>query len=215
MLNFQSWVSLPENQLAQAAVQRVADGVCQRRARCSVNPLFLHGPAGTGKSHLVSALVSQVTTCCPDLVVANLAVDQLETGDQEEEEGLAAAFQADLVIVEDLQHLSGRVIEPLVRLIDRCQSRQRQLVVTATVGPAGLVDLPGRLTSRLASGLVVGLSPLAPASRLTFLTHRPAGTTGTFPKRSCTGWPRTCPAAVECWKEPWADWRPCARSTRN
>jgi len=77
-----------------------------------------------------------------------------------------------LVIVEDLQHLSGRVIEPLVRLIDRCQSRQRQLVVTATIGPAELTDLPGRLTSRLASGLVVGLVPLSPASRLTFLADR-------------------------------------------
>ena len=42
-------------------VQRVAEGTCQRRARCSVNPLFLHGPSGTGKSHLVSALIVQAT----------------------------------------------------------------------------------------------------------------------------------------------------------
>lgn len=173
MLSFQNWVSLPENQLAQAAVQRVAEGVCQRRARCSVNPLFLHGPSGTGKSHLVEGLISQATARCPDLVVANVAVEQIEAaGREDDEEDLTAARQADLVVVEDLQHLSGRVIEPLVRLIDRCQSRQRQLVVTASVGPAELADLPGRLTSRLASGLVVGLLPLSPASRLTFLTDR-------------------------------------------
>jgi chromosomal replication initiator protein len=172
MLSFQNWVSLPENQLAYTAVQRVADGVCQRRARCSVNPLFLHGPSGTGKSHLVSALVGQATARCPDLVVASVGVDQIEAVSQDEEDGLASALQADLVLVEDLQHLSGRVIEPLVRLIDRCQSRQRQLVVTATVGPAELTDLPGRLTSRLASGLVVGLLPLGPESRLRFLDDR-------------------------------------------
>ncbi len=104
--------------------------------------------------------------------MARVAVDQIEAGDQDEEDGIAAALQADLVVVEDLQHLSGRVIEPLVRLVDRCQCRQRQLVVTATVGPAELTDLPGRLTSRLASGLVVGLLPLGPESRLRFLDVR-------------------------------------------
>ncbi len=187
MLSFQNWVSLPENQLACFAVQRVVEGVSQRRARCSVNPLFLHGPSGTGKSHLVSALVQKATVDCPDLVVATLAVDQIEAAGQDEEDGLASALQADLVIVEDLQHLSGRVIEPLVRLIDRCQSRQRQLVVTATLGPAELTDLPGRLTSRLASGLVVGLLPLSPASRLLFLTDR-ARRSNLRPSREVLEW---------------------------
>jgi len=171
--SFQTWVSLPENRSAQTAVERVAEGVCQRRARLTLNPLYLHGPAGTGKSHLAAALLANVTSRCPDLVAVPLETRDLESaGKEDEDANLTAARQADLVVVEDLQHLAGKVVEPLVQLIDRCQSRQRQLVVTATTGPAELGQLPGRLTSRLASGLVVGLQSLSPSSRLTFLRDR-------------------------------------------
>src|SRR5262249_27822867 len=87
-------------------------------------------------------------------------------------EELAAARQADLVIVEDLHLLPARGAEALVGLIDRCQSRLRQLVVTAIAGPAELTQPPGRLTSRLASGLVVGMAALSPGSRLRFLQEQ-------------------------------------------
>jgi chromosomal replication initiator protein len=60
----------------------------------------------------------------------------------------------------------------LVALIDQRLARQLQMVFTATVGPARLERLPARLTTRLAAGLVVGLSPLSPASRLVFLQDR-------------------------------------------
>src|SRR5262249_14046274 len=77
-----------------------------------------------------------------------------------------AARRADLVIVEDLQHLAARAAEVFVHLVDRCRSRERQLVLTAASGPTQLTHLPARLTSRPANGLVVGLRPLGPASRL-------------------------------------------------
>jgi chromosomal replication initiator protein len=50
-----------------------------------------------------------------------------------------------------------------------------QLVFTAAVGPAQL-ELPTRLTSRLAGGLIVGLEPLGPPSRLIFIQDRVART---------------------------------------
>lgn len=163
--SFQNWVSLPENQSAHSAMARVVEGVCHRRAQPSVNPLFLHGPSGTGKSHLAEGLVQQATLRCPDLIATTIAAGGTV-------EDLAAARQADLVVVEDLQHLTGQAIETLVALIDYCQSRQRQLVFTAKTGPAGLTHLPGRLTSRLASGLVIGLLALSPDSRRLFLDDR-------------------------------------------
>jgi chromosomal replication initiator protein len=171
--SFPNWVALPENSAAAAAAERVAQGVCRKRAQANVNPLFLHGPSGAGKSHLVSALIARLVARSPDLVITQLPVDRLGAGGEETAvEDLAAARQADLVVVEDVQHLLPRGVESLVGLIDRCQSRRRQLVVTATVGPAELTHLPGRLTSRLASGLVVGLASMSPASRLAFLEDR-------------------------------------------
>jgi chromosomal replication initiator protein len=172
MRTFANWVSVPENRAARAAVERVADGVCAGRPRQPVNPLFLHGPAGTGKTHLVSALVADVAKRVPDLVAAVLRAGDFEALVRTEEvpADLKAARRADLVVVEDLQHLSARAAEAFAQLVDRCRSREQQLVLTAASGPAGLTHLPARLTSRLANGLVVGLQPLGPASRLVLLT---------------------------------------------
>ena len=142
---------------------------------------MLHGPAGTGKTHLVSALVADITRQVPHLVVtvlsggdfAYLGSPDNEPAD-EAADTLAAAKQSDLVIVEDVQHLPARAVETVVQLYDGCLARQQQLIFTAAVGPRYLVQFPARLTSRLAAGLVVGLQPLAPASRLAFLRDRAA-----------------------------------------
>jgi chromosomal replication initiator protein len=71
-----------------------------------------------------------------------------------------------------VQHLPGRAAEILVRIIDERLARGLQIACTATAGPAQLTHLSARLTSRLAGGLVVGLTLLAQTSRLAFLQDR-------------------------------------------
>jgi chromosomal replication initiator protein len=167
MQTFASWIVLPENQAAQLAVEQAA---CRTPGH---NPLFLHGPAGVGKSHLVAALVARVSQQAPDTVVSLLSAgDFQQLLRQEDGADLRAARQADLLVVEDLQHLSFRHADALASLMDHGQARKQQQVFTALAGPAQLTHLPGRLTSRLASGLVTGLLPLSPASRLAFLRER-------------------------------------------
>jgi chromosomal replication initiator protein len=168
MHTFARWVLTPENRAARLAVERVAECVCSGKPRRQVNPLFLHGPAGTGKTHLVAALASDIARRCPDRVLTILpAVDACA-----EASGLSSLADSDLLVLEDVQHLPARLALALVPLLDDRLARQQQTVFTALAGPAQLNDLPGRLTSRLASGLVVGLHPLSPASRLAFLQDR-------------------------------------------
>jgi chromosomal replication initiator protein len=172
------WISVPENQAARLAVERVADAVCARLPQRDHNPLFLHGPSGTGKTHLMGSLASLVTERAPDRLVCLLtAGDFLETGKDEQSASSpsplsAETRQADLLVVEDLQHLPARAVETLVQLADRGLARGQQQVFTATEGPAQLSHLPSRLTSRLSGGLVVGLLPLGPDSRLVFLREQ-------------------------------------------
>jgi chromosomal replication initiation ATPase DnaA len=101
MQTFANWIALTENEAARLAVQRVADCVCGRGPRRAVNPLFLYGPAGSGKSHLASALLVEVTRRAPDLQTALLAAGDFEAllfseGDREERKALR---QADLLII--------------------------------------------------------------------------------------------------------------------
>jgi chromosomal replication initiator protein len=169
---FARFVPTPEGRPALAAVLDIADGVCSRRVRRGGPTLLvLHGPPGTGKTHLALALVQQVTSRCPDLGVTILQAGDL--GDEERKDALARARHSDLVVIEDVQHLPARAVEPLVQLLDCLAAWQRQVMVTANAGPAELANrgqrFPARLTSRLAAGLVIRLTPLGRAGRLALL----------------------------------------------
>jgi chromosomal replication initiator protein len=176
---FARWVSTPENRSALAAVQRVVDCVCGQRLRREVNPLFLHGPSGSGKTHLVSALAGEVIRRRPDGTCSLVAAGECAALLRPAEEAPApltrepaAEWDSDLLVIEDVQHLPARAAEGLAQVHDARCARQQQTVYTASAGPAQLVHLPARLTSRWASGLVVGLGPLAPTSRFAFLQDR-------------------------------------------
>jgi chromosomal replication initiator protein len=168
--SFRDGVELPENRAARLAASRVAQTVASGKASSALNPLLLHGPAGTGKTHLVTALVHEVLRQAPDRVVCVVAAGELmSAGGDDGGDPLAEARRADLLVVEDLQHLPARAAEAFVRLVDHGLARGQQQVFTACAGPARLTHLPARLTSRLAGGLVVGLSAFSPQSRRTYL----------------------------------------------
>src|SRR5690242_21882867 len=91
------WILLPENRAARQAVERVRDCVCERGPRRLINPLVLHAPPGTGKSHLVNDLVAEVTRPLPDSVVALVPAAELADGPGAQQDLRRAA----LVVVED------------------------------------------------------------------------------------------------------------------
>ncbi len=168
------WIELPESRSALLAIRRVAECVSSRRKRRELNPLFLHGPAGTGKTHLAGVLVEEVTGRCPDLVATVLAASDIVLALRPNEDEAPPPFlddarSADLLVVEDLQHLSRRAALALADIIDDRLRRQQQMLFTATSGPGQLRELPSRLTSRLAGGLVVGLAPPSPEGRRTIV----------------------------------------------
>jgi chromosomal replication initiator protein len=174
MQTFATWISLPENRSAQTAIERVASRVGARSAVRGLNPLFLHGPPGSGKTHLVSAVLVRVIQQAPDRSTSLLTVNEFATcirapAGTDAASDMQALRQSDFIVIEDLQHLPKRAAEAFVQLLDRCLAHNQQVIVTATSGPALLTHLPARLTSRLASGLVVGLEPLSPGSRVRLL----------------------------------------------
>ncbi len=165
----------------------MASSLCSDRPQNAVNPLYLHGPTGSGKTLLVTRLTEEVSRRAPGAAITILQAGdfeaQLRSQQQgtasEEDEDLREARLVDLLIVEDLQHLcpdndrrSKAIAEAFVRLFDFRYARHKQMVFTGNVGPGQLPRLPLRLSSRLGCGLVVGLGALQEASRLAVLKRK-------------------------------------------
>ena len=160
-------VRVPENRSALRAIRRLARSLVVHAP--SVTPLVLHGPTGCGKSLLIGALATAGAT--DGHTVRTLAANDLDPRPTEDDI-FASALACDLLIVEDLQHLPERSAEWFRRLLDGRTAHRRATVLTANVGPATLVHLPRRLSSRLVAGLVVPIEPLSPVSRRRVLTVR-------------------------------------------
>jgi chromosomal replication initiator protein len=146
-----------ENRAALVAIQEVLLHLTAGKPE-ELALLYLHGPSGVGKTSLVSALAAELET-------HGLSVYQVSANDFADAEALDHNTEADLVIVEDLQHLPVRFVPALTEWIDQ----RRPMIVTATDGPIRLksrgILLPYRLRNRLAAGLVVALDPMQAPSR--------------------------------------------------
>ena len=168
-----SWgkfVSVPENRSAVAAARRLIRTLTRPdpTRKPAPTPLVLHGPPGTGKTFLVQTLVRKLIENPAGLTVQVVAAREVPRAPDDE---LADLRLADLLAIEDVQHLPARGAGDVVRLLDHRTARRRPTVVIASEGPARLSALPHRLTSRLAAGLVVQLEPLSRVSRRQLLDH--------------------------------------------
>jgi chromosomal replication initiator protein len=149
------------NQLAARAVDEIAADPGRR-----YNPLFLHGAAGNGKTHLANALGNELVDSSGG--AARVAV--VRAADFMDE--LIAALQAgtvglwraryrvvDALILDDVQQLvdTERTQDELFHLFNALYSDGKQLVIVSDRPPRALEGLEERLRSRFEGGLVAEL----------------------------------------------------------
>jgi chromosomal replication initiator protein len=153
------FIVTPESRSAHLAVRRVAKVVTAGKSPREASPLFLHGPPGVGKSHLVSGLLGAVSEATSARTARLVAAGDLIPGmpDSENADTLHDCAACDVLIIEDVQHLPARTVAAFARLVDRRIAHGQPLAITANAGPAQLRGLPPRLTSLLSTGLVIGL----------------------------------------------------------
>ena len=106
---FENFIKGPSNQFAFAAAQAVA-----ANPSGAYNPLFIYGGSGLGKTHLLTAIQTEIKRTHPDFVIMYVTCEQFTNE-------LIAAIRAgstedfrmkyrvaDLLLVDDIQFIAGK-----------------------------------------------------------------------------------------------------------
>jgi chromosomal replication initiator protein len=138
------------------------------------SPLLIHGPTGTGKSHLLEGIYTAFREAQPRASAVMLSAEQFTSlfVHAVHKSGMAS-FRAKyrdlgLLIIDDLQFLAGKkaTIGELQHTIDTLLRNGRQLAFAADRSPAALKVLGPELISRLSGGMVCRLEAADYATRL-------------------------------------------------
>lgn len=157
---FASFRVTPGNQLAYAAVTSLLS-----RERSELHPLVLHGPEGSGKSHLLSALASTLRgKGRRDLLSTQVPKMAKRLGLSAREGSLASfrrAFRTPrMLILDQAEKLEGKpkVQSEIVHALDALSASGGTAVLALREAPDRMAGLSAPLRSRLVGGLVVSIN---------------------------------------------------------
>ena len=159
---FDSFVVGPSNRFAHGAAIAVSNTPGQ-----VYNPLFIYGPPGVGKTHLLYAIANGIRKHNPDARVVYIKGDQftnelitaIQTG--KNIEFRSKYREADLFLIDDVQFIAGKesTQEEFFHTFNSLYEEHKQIVMTSDRKPSDMLTLEDRLKTRFEWGLMADIQP--------------------------------------------------------
>ena len=172
---FETFIVGRSNEFAYAACTSVAKG------NSPYNPLFIYGPSGLGKTHLLNAIMHAMHESDPSLKIIyvngeTFANELIEAIHQKKD---TSKFHekyrgADVLLVDDVQFISGwesRQHESLLSF-DNLHSDWKQIVLTSDRPPKDIKILDDRIRTRFESGLIADVSAPDVETRIAIIRRK-------------------------------------------
>lgn len=157
---FQNYAVSGSNQLAYVSATTVA-----QKIGAAYNPLFIYGPVGVGKTHLMQAVANEAYSKSPDKKIlyitseefTNEVVEAIRSNDTAR---MKKRFRnLDILMIDDIQFIAGkeRVQEELFHTFNILVDNASQIILTSDRPPSEIGKVEKRLLSRFAGGLTVDI----------------------------------------------------------
>jgi chromosomal replication initiator protein len=169
---FDNFVVGPSNRFANAAAMAVGDV-----ASSHYNPLFIYGPAGLGKTHLLHAVGHHRKEIAPETTVRYVSSEQFFNEfingirRKRMDEFKARYRTIDVLLVDDVQFFEGKeqILEEFFHTFNQLYGAGKQIVISSDRHPKHLSTLEDRIRSRFEWGLVTDIQPPDVETRLAIL----------------------------------------------
>ncbi|MBX3097661.1 MAG: chromosomal replication initiator protein DnaA [Fimbriimonadaceae bacterium] len=172
---FDNFVVGPSNQLAFAGAKAVASEPGEK-----YNPLFVFGPSGVGKTHLLHAIANEAMLRHPNLGVHYITAQSfLEQFVHAIQNGKMDQFRRShrtvgMWLLDDVQLIMGRdrTQEEVFHTFNYLHGLKKQIVMCSDRPPRELMQFTDRLRTRLEAGLIADVKPPDTETRTAILLRK-------------------------------------------
>lgn len=159
---FEQFVIGASNRFAHAAALAAAE-----LPGSTFNPIFLVGPPGTGKTHLLHSIGNYITAYGSGLSVRYTTAEDFANHfrtalDRRQIDPFKTAYRGtDVLLLDDVQFLArkARTEEEFFHTFNTLREAGSQIVLTSDRHPRDMSGLEQRLCQRFESGLLIELAP--------------------------------------------------------
>ncbi len=173
--SFDNFIVGPSNRFAHGAAIAVSNHPGE-----AYNPLFIYGPPGVGKTHLLYAIANGIRKNMPEAKIVYIKGDQFTVELIEAiKNGKNIEFrskyrEADLFLIDDVQFIAGKesTQEEFFHTFNKLYEEHKQIVMTSDRKPSDMMTLEDRLKSRFEWGLLADIQPPDYETRMAILKNK-------------------------------------------